>query len=71
PTFDNGPRIIEPFLLDFDENLYGKQITVEFTKRLRGEERFDSVDALIVQMNNDVDDTRRLLGTAHQQSGSR
>ncbi|HIF11577.1 MAG TPA: riboflavin biosynthesis protein RibF [Dehalococcoidia bacterium] len=71
PTFDNGPRIIEPFLLDFDDDLYGQQITVEFVKRLRGEERFDSVDALIVQMNNDVSDTRQLLGAAHQQSGSR
>ncbi len=71
PTFDNGPRIIEPFLLDFDDDLYGQQITVEFVKRLRGEERFDSVDALVVQMNTDVSDTRQLLGTADQQSGSR
>lgn len=71
PTFDNVPRVIEPFLLDFDGDLYGHRITVEFVERLRGEEKFDSVDALVEQMNTDVTDTRRILGAARQQSGSR
>jgi riboflavin kinase/FMN adenylyltransferase len=71
PTFDNGPRVIEPFLLDFEGDLYGQQITVEFVERLRGEERFDGVDTLIVQMNDDVKDSRRILGAADQESGSR
>ncbi|MDP6822844.1 MAG: riboflavin biosynthesis protein RibF [Dehalococcoidia bacterium] len=71
PTFDNGPRVIEPFLLDFEGDLYGHRISVEFIERLREEERFESVDALIEQMKNDVRDTRRVLGAARQQSGSR
>ncbi len=71
PTFDNGPRVIEPFLLDFDGDLYGQRITVEFVERLRAEERFESEDALIAQMNEDVKETRRILGVPHQQSGTR
>ncbi len=71
PTFDNGPRIIEPFLLDFEGDLYGQRITVEFVERLREEAKFDSVDALIVQMNKDVEDTRRILGASREQSGTR
>ena len=71
PTFDNGPRVIEPFLLDFEGDLYGHRITVEFIEQLREEERFESVDALIEQMNDDVRETRRILGAARQQSGSR
>ncbi len=71
PTFDNGPRVIEPFLLDFDGDLYGHRITVEFVHRLREEETFDNVDDLLTQMKNDVEVTRRILGPAPQQSGSR
>lgn len=71
PTFDNGPRVIEPFLLDFDGDLYGHRITVEFVHRLREEETFDNVDDLLTQMKNDVEVTRRILGAAPQQSGSR
>lgn len=70
PTFDGGPRLIEPFLLDFDDDLYGRRITVEFVERLREEERFDSVDALVEQMNKDVRDTRRILGAALKKSGT-
>jgi riboflavin kinase/FMN adenylyltransferase len=54
PTFDNGPRSIEVFLLDWSGDLYGQQMTVEFLAWQRGEERFDSVDALVVQMHADV-----------------
>ncbi len=70
PTFDSGPRVIEPFLLDFDADLYGHRITVEFVERLRAEERFDSVDALIVQMNIDVKNTRRILSATGNKSGT-
>ena len=70
PTFEGGPRLIEPFLLDFEGDLYGHRITVEFVERLREEERFDSVDALIEQMKNDVRDTRRILGATRKKSGT-
>lgn len=54
PTFDNGPRSIEVFLLDWSGDLYGQRMTVEFLAWQRSEERFDSVDALVAQMRADV-----------------
>jgi riboflavin kinase/FMN adenylyltransferase len=65
PTFGDGQALlVEAFLLDFSGDLYGKVLTVEFVARLRGEERFDGVDALITQMALDVEHTRELLGSA-------
>ena len=59
PMFVTGRgELIEAFLLDFDGDLYGSQLRVEFLKRLRGERRFESVDALIEQMALDVDEAR-------------
>jgi riboflavin kinase / FMN adenylyltransferase len=59
PTFVTGRgELIEAYLLDFDGDLYDRPLRVEFLKRLRGEKRFDSVDALIAQMAADVDDAR-------------
>jgi riboflavin kinase/FMN adenylyltransferase len=54
PTFHtDGPRTIEVYILDFDQDIYGRTITTTFLERLRDEERFDSVDALIEQMERD------------------
>ncbi len=61
PTFDDEDRRVEAHLLDFDEDIYGVSIAVEFTQRLRGMERFESIDALITQMRRDVEDARVLL----------
>jgi riboflavin kinase/FMN adenylyltransferase len=59
PMFVTGRgELIEAFLLDFDGDLYGSQLRVEFLKRLRGEKRFESVDALIEQMARDVEEAR-------------
>jgi riboflavin kinase/FMN adenylyltransferase len=61
PTFGTGRApLIEAFLLDFDGDLYGRTLTVEFLERLRGERRFDSVDALVEQMHQDVELTRAI-----------
>jgi riboflavin kinase/FMN adenylyltransferase len=60
PTFGRG-RSIEAYLLDFDGDLYGRELTLEFVARLRSDERFESVDALIEQIGRDVEQTRRLL----------
>ena len=55
PTFETGRgELIEAFLLDFDGDLYGQQLRLEFLARLRGERRFDSVEALVEQMHRDV-----------------
>ena len=53
--------LVEAFLLDFAGDLYGETITIEFIERLRGEARFDNVEALIEQMHADVARTRELL----------
>jgi riboflavin kinase / FMN adenylyltransferase len=54
PTFHpDGPRTIEVHVLEFDEDIYGRTITATFLRRLRDEERYESVDALIRQMDKD------------------
>ncbi len=59
PTFKTDLVVlVEAFLLDFDGDLYGTQLTIEFLTRLRGERRFDSVDALVEQMHRDVEGAR-------------
>jgi riboflavin kinase / FMN adenylyltransferase len=56
PTFyaESGMLLLEAYLLDFDGDLYGRRARVRFHRRLRGQERFDSVDDLIAQMTRDV-----------------
>ena len=65
PTFKTDLVVlVEAYLLDWSGDLYGEQLTIEFLARLRGERRFDSVDALIAQMHRDVEDARRVY-SAH------
>jgi riboflavin kinase/FMN adenylyltransferase len=62
PTFKQEDRpLCEIYVLDFDGDLYGEHGEVEFVAFLRPEERFDSAEALIVQMHSDVEETRRRL----------
>jgi riboflavin kinase / FMN adenylyltransferase len=63
PMFATGRgELIEAFLLDFSEDIYGQPLRLEFLKRLRGEKRFDSIDALVEQMGRDVDEARAIAG---------
>jgi riboflavin kinase/FMN adenylyltransferase len=63
PTFgDRDTPIVEAYVIDFDQDLYGEQVEIEFTHRLRDELRFEGVDALVTQMHADVEDARRVLG---------
>ena len=63
PTFhDEGRVLVEVYLLDFDGDLYDAQLTVTLTHRLRSERRFESVPALVRQMQADELDARRFLG---------
>ncbi|SEE49523.1 riboflavin kinase / FMN adenylyltransferase [Rhizobiales bacterium GAS191] len=64
PTFDNGAPLLEVFVFDFEGNLYGRSLTVEFVAWLRGEEKFASVEALVAQMHEDVLEARRCLREA-------
>ena len=61
PTFGVGDRTVEAYALDRDDlDLYGTHAAIDFTARLRGTERFDSVEALVAQMRQDVDQARAL-----------
>lgn len=62
PQFVTGRgELIEAFLIDWSGDLYGAKIRVEFLRRLRGERRFESVDALVDQMGRDVDQAREIV----------
>lgn len=65
PTFydDQPASLLEAHLLEFSGDLYGARAAVRFVARLRGEEKFQSVDDLVEQMKRDVARTREVLGT--------
>jgi riboflavin kinase/FMN adenylyltransferase len=64
PTFDSGRGVlIETYLIDRDDDLYGRTLRVAFVERLRGERRFASVEELIAQMRIDVEDARRVCAS--------
>jgi riboflavin kinase/FMN adenylyltransferase len=61
PTFKTGRgELIEAYILDFNDDIYGETLRIEFLERLRGERRFDSPQALIEQMHRDVERTREV-----------
>ena len=63
PTFytDQAYLLLEAYLLDFSGDLYGQAASVGFVERIRAEQRFDSVEALVAAMQRDVEAARRLL----------
>lgn len=64
PTFDGRRFLVEVHLLDGSHELYGHELTVGFVARIRAEQRFADVDALIVQIRADVEEARARLGSA-------
>ena len=58
PTYDVGQLRVEAFLLDYEGDLYGRRLVVELWRRLRDEAAFDSEEALVAQIAQDVADTR-------------
>jgi len=59
PTFESGRGVlIEAYLIDHDEDLYGQNLRIAFVSRLRGERRFPSVEELVAQMHRDVEEAR-------------
>jgi riboflavin kinase / FMN adenylyltransferase len=63
PTFAGKQRRIEAYVLDFDGDLYGQEIGVEFVRRLRSTERFATIEALVEQVERDVELTRDIMTT--------
>ncbi|HTB03702.1 MAG TPA: bifunctional riboflavin kinase/FAD synthetase [Bradyrhizobium sp.] len=64
PTFDNGATLLEVFLFDFSGDLYGATLDTAFIGFIREELKFDSVDALVAQMNDDSARARAILAAA-------
>jgi riboflavin kinase/FMN adenylyltransferase len=64
PTFDNGAPLLEVFVFDFQGSLYGEEVTVTFIDWIRPEERFESVAALVEQMNRDSARAREMVAAA-------
>jgi riboflavin kinase/FMN adenylyltransferase len=64
PTFDNGAPLLEIFLFDFDGDLYGNTLDVAFIAFIRDELKFDGVDALVAQMDDDSARARERLAAA-------
>jgi len=64
PTFSGRERRVEAYLLDFDGDLYGERVALDFTARLREQRRYDGVEPLAAQIDDDVTQTRALLGLA-------
>jgi riboflavin kinase / FMN adenylyltransferase len=62
PTFAGQDRRVEAYVLDFDGDLYGERLALDFVEHLRPTVRFDTLDALIAAIGEDVERTRELLG---------
>jgi riboflavin kinase / FMN adenylyltransferase len=63
PQFGGTQLRVEAHVLDYDADLYGRRVSVSFEHRLRGEEVFAGVDELVAQMQEDIRQSRKLLGT--------
>jgi riboflavin kinase/FMN adenylyltransferase len=64
PQFVTGRgELIEAHLIDWSGDLYGSGVRIEFLRRLRGERRFESVEALVEQMHRDIDEARAIVAS--------
>ena len=61
PTFDGDGITVEAHLIDWDGDLYGRQLDVALLHRLRGEVKFDGIESLVAQIHADIDTARQLL----------
>jgi len=64
PTVDGTEPLLEAHVFDFDGSLYGRELEVEFVAKIRDEEKFESLDALVQHMHRDAAEARRLLAGA-------
>lgn len=61
PTFNADKITIESHILDFDRDIYGQNIQIEFIKRLRGDIKFNGIEELKAQINKDIENTRKIM----------
>jgi riboflavin kinase/FMN adenylyltransferase len=69
PTFAGTRRTVEAYLLDFAGDLYGELLRIEFLHRLRGEQKFDGISALVAQITADVGAARSWLKSHQGEKG--
>lgn len=70
PVLNTGRRLIETHVLDFDGDLYGRNVGVDFVRRLRADATFPSVDELIAQLRRDEEETREVLASSLSPTGA-
>ncbi len=63
PQFDPPKELLEPYFFDFSEDLYGQTIEVEFHAFIRGEAKYDGMDALMAQISKDCDVAKAMLSS--------
>jgi riboflavin kinase/FMN adenylyltransferase len=68
PTFGGSKRMVETYILDFEGNLLGRKLTIDLVKKLRNEERFNTIEALKAQMARDVAQARQMLSDRMKQA---
>ena len=61
PTFNGRERRVEAYLLDFDGDLYGERLALDFVARLREQRRYDGIEPLVAQIDRDVAEARAVL----------
>ena len=61
PTFEDDARLVEVYILDYDADLYGERLTAHFVKHLRPQVRFEGMEPLIKQMDQDTAESRKIL----------
>ncbi len=61
PTINGTEPLLEVHIFDFDRDIYGRYLSVDFVRRLRDEKRFESLDALVEQMHRDAAEARQVL----------
>lgn len=70
PSFDNGQRTVETHIFDFDRDIYGCDLVIEFVARIRDERRFEDIGDLVAQIERDGQTARRILDSRLQAMGS-
>ena len=70
PTVQGVEPLLEAHVFDFEGDLYGRRLSVEFVAKLRDEEKFDDLPALVRQMDLDSEQARRILRHDSEKSGA-
>ena len=66
PTFDGRQRVVEVYILDYQGNLYGQELKIDIIERLRGEQQFDTAEALRQQITEDIKQGKAILSSRNR-----